>query len=111
MRRILDNKNEYYDLMLMAIREVEEEILSKHNEVAKINVMIHFLNKDIVSRPIGLLEDVKSLNVDQLFETLSSIYVAGNLRYFIFNHEKMSLLFLTCLKNKAKRLCGKARIP
>lgn len=95
--------------MLMAIREVEEEILSKHNEVAKINVMIHFLNKDIVSRPIGLLEDVKSLNVDQLFETLSSIYVAGNLRYFIFNHEKMSLLFLTCLKKQSEEVVWKSK--
>lgn len=102
MRRILNNKNEYYDLMLMAIREVEEEILSKHNEVAKINVMIHYLNKDIVSRPIGLLEDVKSLNVDQLFETLSSIYVAGNLRYFIFNHEKNEFV-ISDLPQKTKR--------
>lgn len=102
VRRILNNKNEYYDLMLMAIREVKEEILSKHNEMAKINVMIHSLNNDIDSRPIGLLEDVKSLNVDQLFETLSSTYVAGNLRYFIFNHEKNEFVF-SDLPQKTKR--------
>lgn len=86
--RILNNKDKYYELMLLAIREVQEEILSKHKEAVKINVMINILNKNIISRPIGLLEDIKSLNVDELFETLGLIYVEKNLNYFIFNHEK-----------------------
>ncbi|MEK4046807.1 hypothetical protein NSU18_24665 [Paenibacillus sp. FSL H8-0048] len=102
VRKILNDKNEYYDLMLMAIREVEEEILSKHNEATKINVMIHSLNNDIFSRPIGLLEDVKGLNIDQLFDTLSSTYVSENLRYFIFDHEKNEFVFCD-LPQKTKR--------
>ncbi|KAF6557419.1 hypothetical protein G9G63_26310 [Paenibacillus sp. EKM202P] len=105
VRRILNNKNEYYGLMLMAIREVEEEILSKHNGGTKINVMIHVLNNDIVSRPIGLLEDIKSLNVDQLFETFGSIYVAENLRYFIFNHEKNEFVFSDLPQKITPKVC------